>query len=254
MFRYLIHLFITLGLALYLTGCAASNAHIASEIPPMHTVSEFSDDESVSHTRDPWEGFNKGMYKFNYQADRYFFLPVVNAYEAATPGFVQTGISNFFANIREVRTLYNSVLQAKGEKSLVTLGRFLTNSTIGIGGLFDPATSFGWRQQHEDFDRTLETWGVGTGPYLVLPLLGPSTVRNASGLAVDGAVRWAIVSNIDPFGWTGASSEIEMGTTALEAVDLRHREKFRYYESDYPFEYYMVRYIFSERRELTTIR
>ena len=71
MFRYIIHLFITLGLALYLTGCAASNAHLAAEIPPMHTVSEFSDDESVSHTHDPWEGFNKGMYKFNYQADRF---------------------------------------------------------------------------------------------------------------------------------------------------------------------------------------
>jgi phospholipid-binding lipoprotein MlaA len=91
-------------------------------------------------------------------------------------------------------------------------------------------------------------------PYLVLPLLGPSTVRNASGLAVDGAVRWAIVSNTDPFGGTGASSEIEMGATVLEAVDLRHRQSFRYYESDYPFEYYMVRYIFSERRDLTTIR
>ncbi len=254
MFRYLIHLFITLGLALYLTGCAASNAHITAEIPPMHTVSEFSDDESVSHTHDPWEGFNKGMYKFNYQFDRFVFLPVVDGYETVTPGFVQTGVSNFFANIREIRTLYNSILQAKGKESLVTLGRFLANSTIGIGGLFDPATSFGWRQQHEDFDRTLETWGVGTGPYLVLPVLGPSTARNASGLAVDGAVRWAVVSSIDPFGETGASSEIEMGATTLEAVDLRHREKFRYYESDYPFEYYMVRYIFSERRELTTIR
>jgi len=185
MFRYIIHLFITLGLALYLTGCAASNAHIASEIPPMHTVSEFSDDESVSHTHDPWEGFNKGMYKFNYEADRFFFLPVVNAYETAAPGFVQTGVSNFFANIREVRTFYNSILQAKGKKSLVTLGRFLTNSTIGIGGLFDPATSFGWRQQHEDFDRTLETWGVGTGPYLVLPVLGPSTIRDGLAFLVD---------------------------------------------------------------------
>jgi len=251
MFRSkIIHLFITLGLALYLTGCAASTAQITPEIPPLRTVSEFSDDERVSRTEDPWVGFNKGMYKFNYEADRFFFIPVVNAYEAATPGFVQTGISNFFTNIREVRTFYNSLLQAKGKKSLVTLGRFLTNSTIGIGGLFDPATFFGWRH----FDRTLETWGVGTGPYLVLPILGPSTARNASGLAVDGAVRWAIMSSIDPFGGTGARTEIEMGATALEAVDLRHREKFRYYESDYPFEYYMVRYIFSERRELTAIR
>ena len=241
-------------LVLTLSGCAAGNACLADEAQPMHTVREFSDDEKVSHTHDPWEGFNRGMYKFNYEADRFFFLPVTNAYETAAPRFVQTGVSHFFANIREVGTLYNSILQANGKKSLVTLGRFLTNSTIGLGGLFDPATSFGWRQQHEDFAHTLETWGVGTGPYLVLPLLGPNTARSAGGFAVDGAVRWAIMNGIDPFGGTGARTEIEAGITGLETVDLRHRESFRYYESDYPFEYYMVRYIFSERRELTTIR
>jgi phospholipid-binding lipoprotein MlaA len=241
-------------LALSLFGCAAQSAHLADEMPPLHTVREFSDDENVSHTRDPWEGFNRGMYKFNYQADRYFFLPAVGAYESATPRFVQSGVSNFFANIREVRTLYNSILQTKGKKSLVTLGRFLTNSTLGIGGLFDPATSFGWRQQYEDFDRTLETWGVGTGPYLVLPLLGPNTARSAGGFAVDGAVRWGIMNGVDPFGATGARTAIEAGITGLETVDLRHRESFRYYESDYPFEYYMVRYIFSERRELRSIK
>jgi phospholipid-binding lipoprotein MlaA len=194
------------------------------------------------------------MYKFNYEADRFVLIPVVAGYETIVPRFARTGVSNFFANIGEFRTFYNCILQAKGKKSLVTLGRFLTNSTIGIGGLFDPASSFGWRQQHEDFDHTLETWGAGTGPYLVLPVLGPSTARNASGLAVDGVVRWAVMGSIDPFGWTGANSEIEMGTTALEAVDLRHRERFRYYESDYPFEYYMVRYISSEQRELKVLK
>jgi phospholipid-binding lipoprotein MlaA len=250
MFRYIIHLFIILGLALYLSGCAASNAHVASEIPPMHTVGEFSDDERVSHTEDPWEGFNKGMYKFNYQFDRFVFLPAVSVYETAVPRFAQTGVSNFFANLGEVRTFYNCILQAKGKKSLVTLGRFLTNSTIGIGGLFDPASSFGWRRENENFDHTLEAWGVDTGPYLVLPILGPNTVRSAGGIAVDGGVRWAIMNAIDPFGETGARTEIETGITTLEAVDLRHREKFRYYESDYPFEYYLVRYIFSEKREL----
>lgn len=241
-------------LVLIFSGCAVSSNRLPDEVPPMHTVREFIDDENVSHTRDPWEGFNKDMYKFNYEADRFFFLPVVNAYETVAPRFVQTGVSNFFANIREVGTLYNSILQTKGKKSLVTLGRFLTNSTIGIGGLFDPATSFGWRREHEDFDHTLETWGVGTGPYLVLPLLGPNTVRSAGGFAVDGGVRWAVMNGIDPFGGTGASAEIEAGSTGLETVDLRHRESFRYYESDYPFEYYMVRYIVSERRELKAVR
>jgi len=239
---------------LILSGCAGRVALLPGEAPPMHTVSEFSDDENVSRTRDPWEGFNRSMYKFNYEADRFVLLPVVAGYETAVPRFARTGVSNFFANIREVRTFYNCILQAKGKKTLVTLGRFLTNSTIGIGGLFDPATSFGWRQQHEDLDRTLETWRVGTGPYLVLPILGPNTVRSAGGLAVDGGVRWAIMNGIDPFGGTGVRTEIEAGSTGLETVDLRHKESFRYYESDYPFEYYMVRYISSERRELKTIR
>lgn len=241
-------------LFLFLSGCAAGRAYLPDDIPPMHTVSEFSDDENVSRTRDPWEGFNRSMYKFNYEADRFVLLPVVSGYEKVVPRFARTGVSNFFANLSEIRTFYNCVLQAKGKKSLVTFGRFLTNSTIGIGGLFDPATAFGWRRENANFDHTLEAWGVDTGPYLVLPVLGPNTARSAGGLAVDGGVRWAIMNAIDPFGGTGARTEIEAGGAGLETVDLRHRESFRYYESDYPFEYYMVRYIFCERRELKTLR
>jgi phospholipid-binding lipoprotein MlaA len=249
-----IKLIFIMVLVLGLSSCAARRAILPGEVPPMHTVNEFSDDENVSRTRDPWEGFNRSMYKFNYEVDRFVLLPVVAGYEKAVPRFARTGVSNFFANIREVRTLYNSILQAKGKKSLVTLGRLLTNSTIGIGGLFDPATAFGMRREHEDFDRTLETWGVSAGPYLVLPILGPNTTRSAGGLAVDGGIRWAIANAIDPFGGTGASTEIETGTTALETVDLRYRESFRYFDSDYPFEYYMVRYLFSQERELKILR
>jgi phospholipid-binding lipoprotein MlaA len=254
MYRNAIKSIIITVLVLILSGCAARSAILPGEVPPMHTVSEFSDDENVSRTSDPWEGFNRSMYKFNYEADRFVLLPVVAGYETVVPRFARTGVSNFFANLSEVRTFYNSILQAKGKKSLVTLGRFLTNSTIGIGGLFDPATAFGLRREHEDFDRTLETWGVGSGPYLVLPVLGPNTARSAGGLAVDGGVRWAIMNAIDPFGGTGARTGIEMGITALETVDLRYRESFRYYDSDYPFEYYMVRYLSSQERELKILR
>ena len=246
-------IFITV-LVLILSGCAGRPALLPDEAPPMHTVSEFSDDENVSRTRDPWEGLNRSMYKFNYEADRFVLLPVVAGYETVVPRFARTGVSNFFTNLREVQTFYNCILQAKGKKSLVTLGRFLTNSTIGVGGLFDPATAFGWRRENENFDHTLEAWGVDTGPYLVLPILGPNTARSAGGLAVDGGVRWAILNAIDPFGGTGASTEIEMGATGLETVDLRYRESFRYYDSDYPFEYYMVRYLFSQERELKILR
>jgi phospholipid-binding lipoprotein MlaA len=241
-------------LVLNLSGCAVMRARLPDEVPPMHTVREFSDDENVSRTRDPWEGFNRSMYKFNYEADRFVLLPVVSGYEKTVPRVARTGVSNFFANLREVRTFYNCILQAKGKKSLMTLGRFVTNTTIGIGGLFDPATAFGWSRVNEDFDHTLDTWGVGTGPYLVLPILGPNTVRSAGGFAVDGGVRWAIMNSIDPFGGTGARTEIEAGTTGLETVDLRYRESFRYYDSDYPFEYYMVRYLFSQERALKTLR
>ena len=181
-------------LALLLSGCAAGRAYLPDDVPPMHTVREFSDDENVSRTGDPWEGLNRSMYKFNYEADRFVLLPVVTGYEKTVPRFARTGVSNFFTNIREVQTFYNCILQAKGKKSLVTLGRFMTNSTIGIGGLFDPASAFGWRRENEDFDRTLEIWGVGTGPYLVLPILGPNTIRSAGGFAVDGGVRWAIMN------------------------------------------------------------
>lgn len=249
-----IKLIIISVLILILTGCAGRVALLPGEEPPMHTVSEFSDDENVSRTRDPWEGFNRSMYKFNYEADRFVILPVIAGYETVVPRIARTGVSNFFANVREVRTFYNCILQAKGKKSLVTLGRFLTNSTIGIGGLFDPATAFGMRRENENFDHTLETWGVDTGPYLVLPVLGPNTARSTAGLAVDGGVRWAMMSAIDPFGGTGASTEIETGGTALETVDLRHRESFRYYDSDYPFEYYMVRYLFSQERDLKILQ
>ncbi|WP_035058114.1 VacJ family lipoprotein [Desulfuromonas sp. TF] len=248
--NHAIKLIFIIALVLILSGCAARMAVLPDEVPPMHTVREFSDDEQVSRTRDPWEGLNRSMYKFNYEADRYVLLPVVAGYERTVPRLIRTGVSNFFANLGEVRTFSNCILQAKGKKSLVTLGRFVTNTTLGIGGLFDPATAFGLKRENENFDHTLETWGVGTGRYLVLPILGPNTVRSAGGLAVDGWVRWTIMSSIGPF----AGTEVEAGITATETVDLRYRESFRYYESDYPFEYYMVRYLFSQERALKTLR
>jgi phospholipid-binding lipoprotein MlaA len=139
------------------------------------------------------------MYKFSYYFDKRFFLPVVSGYEFITPTFAQTGLSNFFGNIGEVRTLYNSLFQLKGVKALSTLARFLTNSTIGIGGLFDPATHFGLKKQSEDFGQTLDYWGVGPGPYLVVPVLGPNSLRSAGGFAVDAGIHYAIVTVIDPF-------------------------------------------------------
>jgi len=246
---------LTLCLLLSLAGCAGTKANLPAEVPAMHRVEEFSDDERVAYvSQDPWEGFNRKMYRFNYNFDKYVFLPAVNGYEFVTPGFVQTGVSNFFNNIYEFRTLYNSLFQLKGKKALTTFGRFATNSTIGIGGLFDVAELFGLKRQNEDFGQTLGYWGVGTGPYLVLPVLGPNTVRSAGGYAVDGGIRYAIISATDPFENVDGGTAIQAGITVLETVNLRHQQKFRYYGSGYPFEYDMVRFLYRESREILIMK
>jgi phospholipid-binding lipoprotein MlaA len=240
---------ILLSLMLSLAGCAGTNANLLPEEPAMHSVSEFSD-ESIAVVEDPWEGFNRSMYKFNFYFDRYLFLPVVKSYEFVTPTFVQGRVSNFFSNIGEVRNLTNSLFQLKMGDSLTTLGRFVTNSTIGLAGFFDPATSFGLERRNEDFGQTLGYWGAGSGPFLVLPILGPSSVRDTGGMVVDSAIHYGIYYAIDPFGNIDDGGGIMTGITTLEAVDKRHRDSFRYYESGYPFEYYMVRFIYHEKREL----
>jgi len=240
---------VALYLMLSLAGCATTAVNLHPEAPAMHTVSEFSNDERIAGIDDPWEGFNRNMYKLNYYLDKYLFLPVVNGYEFITPTFAQSGVSNFFNNIGEVRTLYNSLFQVKGVKAISTLARFLTNSTIGIGGFFDPATHFGLKKQNEDFGQTLGYWGVNTGPYLVVPVLGPSTVRSTGGFAVDAGVRYAIVTATEPFENVENGNVILAGISTLEFIDLRHGENFRYYESGYPFEYYMVRFVYHQKRE-----
>jgi phospholipid-binding lipoprotein MlaA len=238
-------------MALALAGCASTPV-LPPEEPAMHTIKELDDEFATGSEVDPWYGTNKSIYRFNYNVDQYFFLPVVNTYEFIMPTFAQTGVSNFFNNINEIRTLYNSALQGKGDKAMTTTGRFLTNSTIGIAGLFDPATSFGMKRQMEDFGQTLGVWGVPAGNYFVIPILGPSTVRNTGGILVDSGIHYGIKTalnvsdNVDP--------AIQAGVTALKAIDNRHQQPFRYLENGYPFEYELVRYFFRKKQELDTMK
>lgn len=236
-----------LSLAFFLGGCSMVKPQRPPEEPAMHSVQEI-DDEYIALVDDPWEPFNRSMYKFNYHFDKYIFLPVVRGYEFVTPVFVQTGVSNFFLNIKEITTLYNSLLQCKGHKALVTTGRFLTNSTVGLAGLFDPATRFGMARQDEDFGQTMGHWGIGTGPYLVMPVLGPGTVRSTGGYAVDTGVNTALVNALD------VDDDIQTGLTVLNTIDTRHQQPFRYYDSSYPFEYYVVRFLYREKRELAVMK
>ena len=240
---------IVMLIMLNLCGCAATRVSSQIEVPARHSISEFRD-QSFAEVAYPWEGFNRSMYRFNYYFDKYLFLPVVNSYEFVTPRFVQQRVSDFYNNIAEVKNLTNSLFQLKGTESVTTLGRFVTNSTIGLGGLFDPATSFGLERHDQDFGKTLGYWGTSPGPYLVLPVFGPSSLRDTGGLAVDTAITYGIYTAIDPFANTGNSFAISSGITALEAVDTRHQQSFRYFESGYPFEYYMVRFVYHEKREI----
>lgn len=234
---------------LLLGGCASGGVTTLAEVPAMHTLSEFTD-ERFAEVADPWEGFNRSMYRFNFYFDSYLFLPVVNGYEFITPVFLQERISSFFSNLTEIRNLSNNLLQLKGAESVTTLGRFLTNSTLGLGGLFDPASSLGMKRYDEDFGHTLSYWGAASGPYLVLPIFGPSSLRDAGGLAVDSGLRYGLYTVVDPFASSDNSFPIATGITALEAVDTRHLQSFRYYESSYPFEYYVVRFIHQKKREI----
>lgn len=138
---------------------------------------------------DPYEGVNRDIFAFNDTVDDYFAKPISDAYKWVTPQFVQTGIFNFFNNLKNVNVVINDVLQAKFEQSAEDTGRLLINSTLGLGGLIDVAEDVGLKQNDEDFDQTLAVWGVPQGPYMVLPLLGPTTVRGIPSAILDTAAN-----------------------------------------------------------------
>ncbi|MFI2812291.1 VacJ family lipoprotein [Microbulbifer sp. YPW16] len=148
---------------------------------------EFSSEEGEEPgERDPWEGFNRAVFRFNDTADRWVLKPMAVTYRQVTPIFMQHGVSNFFGNLFEITNSFNSVLQWKWGEAGNGAGRFLINSTVGVAGLFDVAEHVGLEPTDgEDFDQTLAVWGVPSGPYLVLPFFGPSTVRGVPGMAVD---------------------------------------------------------------------
>lgn len=135
--------------------------------------------------KDPWEGYNRSMYEFNDTADRYVLKPIAQGYEKVTPGFVQAGVSNFFDNVQDLSTGLNNLLQGKFSEGASDLGRLVVNSTLGILGLWDVATPMGLEKHNEDFGQTLGWWGVPSGPFFVIPLLGPSTARDAPARYVD---------------------------------------------------------------------
>lgn len=128
---------------------------------------------------DPWEPLNRGIHEFNDVTDRVLLKPVAKGYKAVVPSFARRGVSNFFDNLGTPRSALNNFLQGKPARGIDDIARFLLNSSLGIGGLLDLASHGGLEEYDEDFGQTLAVWGVPDGPYVVLPFLGPSTLRDA---------------------------------------------------------------------------
>jgi phospholipid-binding lipoprotein MlaA len=168
--------------------------------------------EVEGDSRDPWEGFNRGVFAFNNTADEYLVQPVARGYRKITPAIVDQGIANFFNNIGEIKNMSNALLQGKPGAMLVDGGRFIVNTTVGVVGFFDVASSIGLKRESEDFGQTLAVWGVGPGPYLVLPFLGPSNLRDGAGQGVDSYV--SITGVIDP-------ERARYGMSALDLLQVR---------------------------------
>ena len=172
---------IVAGIAIVLgSGCATTE--VIDQKNPQQ-------DMAIKTKADPYENFNRKMFNFNDKVDNYVAEPISNAYKKVTPQFVQTGVFNFFNNLKNINVVINDVFQAKFTQSAQDTGRFAMNSTLGLGGLFDVAKQVGLEQNDEDFEQTLAVWGVPQGSYLVLPFLGPSTARGIPGTIFDTAAN-----------------------------------------------------------------
>ncbi len=235
------------ALSLLITACSQQPVAEAELETPQREFEMNLAADGILDVYDPWQPVNRAVYNFNTVFDRYVFLPLVGGYRAVTPDPVEGSVSNFFENLREIKYFFNNLLQGNISGSGITLGRFAVNSTVGLLGLFDPATEMGLYSQEEDFGQTLGAWGVGTGPYLVLPIFGPSNLRDTGGLTVDAIAEY----NIDLFDWKddGNKDGERIAFQLLRALDTRKNTAFRYYNTGSPFEYELIRYTYTRLRE-----
>ena len=238
------------------TAWAAADISELGDIDGLRDPQFYVDIEKTSNSLDfldvydPLEPMNKRIYAFNRVFDDYVFLPGVRAYRFIFPQFVRNRAADFWRNIGEVPNIYNSLLQFKIERTAVSSWRLILNTTVGLLGLWDPATQwFEIDRANEDFGQTLGHWGVGPGPFLVLPILGPSNLRDTTGLVAD----YFAEKEINFLGVREAYSNNDTGGWALkifDALNKRDQISFRYGSLGSPFEYNKVRYLFSQQRQL----
>ena len=250
--KHAINLTLLISLVL-MAGCATAPVQKEPIIPAKRSAEGYAIPEKhqAFYVYDPWEPMNRRIYNFNAVFDEYVFLPVVGAYEFVLPDFAQTGVTNFFNNLGEIDNLLNSLLQFKMVKFFNTIGRIGLNSTIGLGGLCDVATHAGVKRENEDFGQTLGFYGIGPGPYLILPVAGPYNLRDATGWVVD-LVAYNLVMNqlyAELAIKNKTKDRVNWGLLALFAIDKRHKYSFRYFMTGSPFEYIMIRKMYQVYRE-----
>lgn len=192
-------------------ACLGAPAFAAAQEAPVAPAAE-SEDQG-----DPWEGFNRSMFAVHEGVDEAVVEPLARGYRAVTPGFFRQGVRHFLRNLRAPVIFTNDVLQGEFGRAGTTAGRFVLNSTVGLGGVLDPATPLGLERHDEDFGQTLAVWGVDSGPYLFIPLMGPSNVRDSIGRVVDTAfspLTWAEFDEVD---------DVRLGRTVLTALSAREQ-------------------------------
>ena len=174
----------------------------------------------TTDSRDPWQGWNRGVQSFNDDVDDYVMKPVAKGYNWIMPNFANKGVTNFFSNLDDIGVSANDLLQGKFRQSGLDGARFLVNTTAGVAGFVDVGTMIDLPKHNEDFDQTLGVWGVPTGPYVVLPFFGPSSPRGIVGLVGDAAMNPITYTGfyINPT-WVG--SAISVGSGALRVIDAR---------------------------------
>jgi phospholipid-binding lipoprotein MlaA len=162
---------------------------------------------------DPWQPMNRGIYAFNDTLDRYAVKPVAKGYKAVTPVWIRSRIGQFFANLGYPVTMVNQLLQGKPILFAQDTGRFITNSTLGLAGFFDVADRMGMPEHEEDFGQTFAVWGIPSGPYLVLPIYGPSTLRDGPGRIPAWLMGIPRLTEVSP--------AVDYGSKAVEVIDAR---------------------------------
>ena len=183
---------------------------------------------------DPWEGFNRVVFKFNDTLDTYALKPIAQGYQFITPQFLEDGIHNMYRNVGDVRNLANNVLQVKPHAAGVDTARLLMNTIVGVGGFFDVGTKMGLQRNDEDFGQTLGYWGLSSGPYLVLPLLGPSTVRDALGIYPDSyAEPYRYMHDVSARNTVAGMKIIDARANLLSAEKLITGDKYIFIRTAY---------------------